>query len=74
MRIISGRQVEAAACKPYNTLEGCYSGFLLPDIHYIPLKRFFNIDEALEKFEDESFCLLLCAYDLVSQRLLMSVL
>ena len=72
MRIISGRQVEAAACKTIQLLfEGCYSGFLLPDIHYIPLKKdFSNIDEALEKFEDESFCLKLTsnAYDLVSQR------
>jgi hypothetical protein len=58
MRIISGRQVEAAACKTVQILfEGRYSGFFEPDIHYIPLRKdFANAEEAVSKFRDEYYC------------------
>lgn len=58
MRIISGRQVEAAACKTVQILlEGRYSGFFLPDEHYIPLsKDFANADEAICKLRDTGYC------------------
>jgi len=63
MRIISGRQVEAAACGTVQILfEGGYGGFLRPDEHYIPLaKDFSNIDEAMRKFRDNAFCARLAA-------------
>lgn len=58
MRIISGRQVEAAACKTVQILfEGRYNGYFAPDVHYIPLaKDFANIDEVMHKFRDDAFC------------------
>ena len=58
MRIISGRQVEAAACKSVQILfEGRYNGYLEPDVHYIPLaKDFGNIDDVMRKFRDDAFC------------------
>lgn len=58
MRIISGRQVEAAACKTVQVLfEGHYNGYLLPDLHYIPLRKdFSNVDEVLEKLADREYC------------------
>lgn len=58
MRIISGRQVEAAACKTAQVLfEGDYNGYLVADEHYIPLaKDFGNVDEVMRKFRDDAFC------------------
>lgn len=73
MRIISGRQVEAAACKTVQVLfEGRYDGFLKPDEHYIPLsKDFSNIDDVMRKFRDESYCSRVTdnAYDVVRSEL-----
>ncbi len=58
MRIISGRQVEAAACKTVQILyEGRYSGYFQPDIHYIALKKdYSNITEVIEKLRDDDYC------------------
>jgi hypothetical protein len=58
MRILSGRNVEAAGTKTVQLLfEGQYDGYLEPDQHYIPLaKDFSNVDEAVEKFRDRGFC------------------
>jgi hypothetical protein len=58
MRIISGRQIEAAACKTVQILfEGRYNGYFQPDIHYIPLaKDFTNIHDTMRKFRDDAFC------------------
>jgi hypothetical protein len=58
MRIISGRNVEAAATGTLQILfEGEYGGFLRPDEHYIALKKdFSNIEEVLSKFRDEYYC------------------
>lgn len=68
MRIISGRQVEAAACKTVQILfEGRYNEFLRPDEHYIPLRKdLSNIAEAAEKLRDYDLCddLVRNAYDL----------
>jgi hypothetical protein len=73
MRIISGRQVEAAACKTVQILlEGRYNGYFQPDIHYISLaKDYSNIDEIIEKFRDQGFCRKLAdnAYDVVMTNL-----
>jgi len=69
MRIISGRQVEAAACKTVQILlEGRYNGYFQPDEHYIALvKDYSNADEVIEKFRDREFCRKLAenAYDTV---------
>jgi len=58
IRIISGRNVEAAATKTVQLLfEGEYDGYLRPDEHYIPLKKdFTNVDDALRKFRDAAYC------------------
>lgn len=58
MRIISGRNVEAAGTKTVQMLfEGGYDGYLQPDEHYIPLKKdFSNAAEAVAKFRDDTFC------------------
>lgn len=58
MRIISGRQIEAAACKTVQILfAGDYSGYFYPDFHYLSLnKDFSNIEEVLEKFRDDALC------------------
>lgn len=67
MRIISGRQIEAAACKTVQILyAGRYSGYLDPDQHYIPLsKDGGNLSDVLEKFRDDSYCEMITssAYD-----------
>lgn len=54
MRIISGRNIEAAGTKTVQVLfEGRYDGYLEPDVHYIPLaKDFSNADEAVRKLRD----------------------
>lgn len=73
MRIISGRQVEAAACKTVQILfEGKYNDYLKPDVHYIPLKKdFSNIDDVMQKFKDDDYCRRITenAYDLVMSEL-----
>jgi hypothetical protein len=57
-RMMSGRHVEAAGTKTLQILfEGYYNGYFKPDVHYIPLKKdFSNIDEAIAKFRDQSYC------------------
>jgi hypothetical protein len=73
MRIISGRQVEAAACKTVQILfEGRYNEFFKPDVHFIPLRKdFSNIDEAVSKLKDDKFCASLteAAFDVAMSKL-----
>lgn len=63
IRIISGRQIEAAGTRTVQILfEGRYDGYFLPDEHYIPLKKdFSNADEAIRKFRDPALCAALTA-------------
>lgn len=58
LRVISGRNIEAAGTKTVQILfEGDYNGYLKPDEHYISLKKdFSNIDEVMRKFRDEAYC------------------
>ena len=58
IRIISGRQVEAAGTRTVQVLfEGRYDGYFVPDVHYIPLRKdFSNADEAIRKFKDTALC------------------
>lgn len=58
IRIMSGRQVEAAGTRTVQILfEGRYDDYFLPDVHYIPLKKdFSNADEAIRKFKDPALC------------------
>ncbi|SBW09791.1 hypothetical protein KL86APRO_12675 [uncultured Alphaproteobacteria bacterium] len=69
MRIVSGRQVEAAACKTVQILfRGRYNEYFQPDEHYIPLEKdFSNLDETMEKLRDDAYCTELTesAYELV---------
>jgi hypothetical protein len=71
LRIITGRNIEAAGTKTVQLLfEGNYSGHFHPDEHYLPIRKdFSNIEEAMEKFRDRSYCNKLTdnAYDLVMQ-------
>jgi hypothetical protein len=73
IRIMSGRQVEAAGARTVQILlDGRYDGYFEPDVHYIPLRKdFSNADEAIRKFRDEAFCRALAdrAYALVSREL-----
>jgi hypothetical protein len=57
LRILSGRQVEAAGTKTAQLLfEGHYDGLFEADSHYISLKKdFSNADEAMRKFKDVGF-------------------
>ena len=57
LRILSGRQVEAAGTKTAQVLfEGRYDGLFEADTHYIPLKKdFSDADEAMRKFKDAAF-------------------
>ncbi len=54
LRLITGRNIEAAACGTIQLLfEGEYNGFLKPDIHYIELKKdFSNINEVEKRMND----------------------
>ena len=56
-RCISSRIIEAAGTRTAQLLiEGEYSGYLQPDIHYIPLRRdLSNVDEAVAKLRDDAF-------------------
>lgn len=58
IRIISGRNVEAAATRTVQILfEGRYDGYFVPDEHYIALRKdFSNIGDVLAKFNDRDFC------------------
>ena len=58
MRIISGRQVEAAACKSVQILfDGRYNDYFLPDVHYIPLRKdFADVDQVMNKLRDTTYC------------------
>ncbi len=58
MRIISGRNIECGACGSVQILfEGHYGGYLLKDIHYIPLKKdFSNISDVIKKMKDLDYC------------------
>jgi hypothetical protein len=58
LRVISGRNIEAAGTKTVQILfEGHYNGFLLPDEHYISIKKdFSNSKEVFEKFQDDAYC------------------
>lgn len=58
MRIISGRQVEAAACKTVQILfDGRYNGYFQPDVHFIPLRKdFTNVDDVMSKLRDADHC------------------
>jgi hypothetical protein len=58
MRIISGRQIEAAGTRTVQILfEGRYDGYFQPDVHFIPLKKdLSNGDDAIRKFRDEALC------------------
>ena len=73
MRIISGRQVEAAACKTVQILfDGRYNGYLEPDVHFIPLRKdFANAGETVSKLRDADYCAQLtdAAYDVVMSEL-----
>lgn len=73
LRIISGRQVEAAACKTVQILfEGRYNDYFEPDVHFIPLRKdFSNIDEAVDKLKDSEFCSRLteAAFDVAMSKL-----
>lgn len=73
IRIISGRNVEAAGTKTVQMLfEGEYDGYLRPDEHFIPLKKSLaNADEAVLKFRDEDYCRRLTdnAYDVAMTEL-----
>lgn len=52
---ISPRHFEAVITRTCQILvEGCYDGILIPERHYIPLRRdFSNLDEVLEKVRDD---------------------
>jgi hypothetical protein len=71
MRILSGRNVEAAGTRTVQILfEGWYDGYFQPDVHYIPLKKdFSNVDEAIARFRDCAFAERIAdnAYDLVTR-------
>jgi len=73
MRIISGRNVEAAGTKTVQILlRGEYGGLFEPDTHYIPVsKDFSDIDVALQKLNDREYSEQVTenAYDLVRQEL-----
>jgi hypothetical protein len=73
LRIISGRNVEAAGTKTAQVLlEGEYDGYLKPDEHYIALKKdFSNADDTIAKFQDAAFRARIAenAYALVRQEL-----
>ena len=58
MRLISGRVIEAAGTKTtLILLEDDYSGYLKPNIHYIPVRKdFSDIESAFQKLNDEAFC------------------
>lgn len=58
MRIISGKNIEAAGCKTLQILiEGDYGGYFQPNKHYISVKKdLSNLNESVEMIKDENFC------------------
>ncbi len=58
MRILSGRNVEAAGTRTVQLLmDGHYGGYLRADEHFIPLRRdLTNVDEAVAKLRDDTLC------------------
>ena len=58
MRIISGKNIEAAGCKTLQILtEGDYGGYFLPNIHYISInKDLSNLNECLSLIKNKNFC------------------
>jgi hypothetical protein len=73
MRIISGRQVEAAACKTVQIMfDGRYNGYFGADEHFIALEKdYSNIDEVMQKFRDDDYCrrVVDSAYEVAMQEL-----
>lgn len=73
IRVLSGRNVEAAGTKTVQLLfEGHYDGYYEPDVHYIALKKdFSNIDDVMAKFRDQALCQALTdrAYDVTVNEL-----
>lgn len=57
LRIMSGRQVEAAGTRTVQILfEGHYDGYFHPDEHYIPLKKdFSNVEDVVRKLRDAAY-------------------
>jgi hypothetical protein len=74
LRIISGRNVEAAGTRSIQILfDGRYDGYFEPDLHYIPLRKdFSNIDDVMRKFRDDAYCRTLVdnAYRVATEQLL----
>ena len=58
IRIVSGRQVEAAGTKTVQVLmRGEYGGYFAAEEHYIPLEKdFSNLDEAAQRLRDDALC------------------
>lgn len=58
MRIISGKNIEAAGCKTLQILvEGDYGNFFKPNIHYIKIEKdLSNLKECFEKLNDQNYC------------------
>ena len=58
MRIITGKNIEAAGCKTLQiSVEGDYGGYFLPDKHYISIKKdLSNLELCLEKIKDQKYC------------------
>ena len=56
--MLSPRHLEAPVAKSCQVLlESNYNGILIPDLHYIQVKRdFSNLHEVLKKMQDEQFC------------------
>lgn len=73
IRIMSGRQIEAAGTRTVQILfEGRYDGCFAPDEHYIPLRKdFSNADDAIRKFKDPALCAAITerAYRVASEQL-----
>ena len=58
LRVISGRQVEAAGTKTVQIMfKGYYNDYFQPDEHYISLnKDFSNFDDVITKYRYASYC------------------
>ncbi len=58
VRTISGRHAEAAGTRTTQVLfEGHYSGYMQPDVHYIPLRKdFADLDDVFRKLRDDGHC------------------
>jgi hypothetical protein len=57
-KALTARHFDAIGTKTVNImLEGKYNGVLLPDKHFIAVKRdLSNLEEAMEKFRDDDYC------------------